>query len=252
MAGVGEQLRQARLKQGIDLKEAENTTKIRLRYLEAMENEEFSVLPGRVYVIGFLRTYAKFLNIESEKLIDALKAAYPDRGLQPEPIPKPSIPLAKPLNKFARRIFWLIFFALFAIIAIVAFYYAAGFFGQVSEKAVPQLPAKDISETGDIPYLPVEVPPAPVQIPDKPNIELIVIIERDQSWISVEDDGERGFRGIMAAGQQLVIQADNLIRINFGNAGAVRVFKNNEDQGNPGELGQVVTIEYRAEDLERR
>ena len=51
----------------------------------------------------------------------------------------------------------------------------------------------------------------------------------------------------MAAGQQLEIVAEQVIRINFGNAGVVRVFKNGEDQGLIGNPGQVVTKEYRAQ-----
>ncbi|MEW6661172.1 MAG: helix-turn-helix domain-containing protein [Bacillota bacterium] len=248
MAGVGEQLRQARLKQGIDLKEAESATKIRLRYLEALENEEFNVLPGRVYVIGFLRTYAKFLNIDSDKLIEALKSAYPDKGAAAEPSPRPMISVPKPRKNFARRLIWFLLLVVLASVAIIAFNYVLGFFRQTPEETFKPLPVDTSSKTTETPSAPVDSPPTPTQLPDKPRIELIVIIERDKCWISAESDGKQDFRGTMVAGQQLVVVADQVIRINFGNAGAARVFKNGEDQGILGKPGQVVSKEYRVED----
>jgi cytoskeletal protein RodZ len=69
-AGIGEALRQARLAAGIDLEEAERTIRIRVRYLHAMETEDWGVLPGDAYTRGFLRTYADFLGLDGTALAD--------------------------------------------------------------------------------------------------------------------------------------------------------------------------------------
>jgi hypothetical protein len=69
-AGIGEALRQARLAAGIDLEEAERTIRIRIRYLHAMETEDWGVLPGDAYARGFLRTYADFLGLDGTALVD--------------------------------------------------------------------------------------------------------------------------------------------------------------------------------------
>lgn len=58
----------------IDVQEVEQETKIRAKYLRALENEEYNLLPGNAYVKSFLRTYAEFLGLDSRALVDAYRA----------------------------------------------------------------------------------------------------------------------------------------------------------------------------------
>jgi cytoskeletal protein RodZ len=60
----------------IDINEVERRTKIRAKYLRAMENEEWDLLPGEVYVKSFLRTYGDFLGLDSRQLMDDYKRRY--------------------------------------------------------------------------------------------------------------------------------------------------------------------------------
>ena len=69
MQGIGERLRQARIRQDIDVAAVEQATKIRVKYLRAMENEEFGLLPGPTFAISFLRTYAQFLGLDAHLLV---------------------------------------------------------------------------------------------------------------------------------------------------------------------------------------
>ncbi len=68
--GIGATLREARNRRKIDLSEVEAATKIRTRYLRAIENEEWDVLPGGSYTRSFVRTYASFLGLDGERLAD--------------------------------------------------------------------------------------------------------------------------------------------------------------------------------------
>lgn len=68
--GVGTILREARNRRKVELSEVEAATRIRLRYLSAIENEEWDVLPGGVYTRGFIRTYASFLGLDGERLVE--------------------------------------------------------------------------------------------------------------------------------------------------------------------------------------
>lgn len=247
MAGVGEQLRQARLRQGIDLKEAENATKIRSKYLEALENEEFNVLPGRIYVIGFLRTYAKFLNIDSEKLVENLKSTIPDHEAVADQNPVSVIKVSKPGRNKTVKLLWLLILFIIIGIAIFSFNFILDFFMQSPQETIKPIPIETAPKNMEPPATPVDPPATPAQTQERTGIELIVIVQQDKSWISVEADGRQEFRGIKAAGEQLEIVAEQVIRINFGNAGVVRVLKNGEDQGLIGNPGQVVTKEYRAQ-----
>ena len=67
---IGPTLRDARIRRKIDLTEIEQQTKIRVRYLRALENEEWDLLPGPTYTRSFIRTYASFLGLDGERLAD--------------------------------------------------------------------------------------------------------------------------------------------------------------------------------------
>lgn len=68
-SGVGTILRTARNRRKVELSEVEAATRIRLRYLRAIEDEEWDVLPGGFYTRGFIRTYAAFLGLDGERLV---------------------------------------------------------------------------------------------------------------------------------------------------------------------------------------
>lgn len=71
--GVGATLRDTRNRRKIDLAEVEAATKIRVRYLRAIENEEWDLLPGDAYARGFVRTYATYLGLDAERLAEQLR-----------------------------------------------------------------------------------------------------------------------------------------------------------------------------------
>jgi cytoskeleton protein RodZ len=73
MADIGTTLREARMRARIDMTEVETSTKIRAKYLRAIENEEWDLLPGPVYVKSFLRTYGDFLGLDSRMLVEEYK-----------------------------------------------------------------------------------------------------------------------------------------------------------------------------------
>ena len=66
MPEIGETLREARMRRRIDMTEVEAATKIRAKYLRALENEEWDLLPGPTFVKTFLRTYAEYLEAEAK------------------------------------------------------------------------------------------------------------------------------------------------------------------------------------------
>lgn len=73
MAEIGVTLREARMRAGIDIAEVESRTKIRAKYLRALENEEWSLLPGSTFVKSFLKTYAETLGLDAKLLVEEYK-----------------------------------------------------------------------------------------------------------------------------------------------------------------------------------
>jgi cytoskeleton protein RodZ len=96
--GVGTKLRDARTRRRLSLQDVEGETKIRVRYLQALENEDWDQLPGDTYARAFIRTYGALLGLDGERLADeqrrARGAARPGERL-PRVDPKP--------RKVARR-----------------------------------------------------------------------------------------------------------------------------------------------------
>jgi len=79
MPTIGETLREARMRQRLDIADVERQTKIRAKYLRALENEEFSMLPGPTFVKTFLRTYAELLGLDPHTLVEQYRAGYEPR-----------------------------------------------------------------------------------------------------------------------------------------------------------------------------
>src|SRR6478672_4375946 len=73
MPDIGATLREARMRQRIDISEIEAQTKIRAKYLRALENEEWDLLPGPTFVKSFLRTYAEALGLDARLLLEEYK-----------------------------------------------------------------------------------------------------------------------------------------------------------------------------------
>jgi len=95
MTPLGETLQRARLARGVTLQEAERTTRISRRYLEALENENFGLLPAPVYARGFLRTYARYLGLEPGDILPLFPVGYLDVPLL-EPMPRVTTPRTWP------------------------------------------------------------------------------------------------------------------------------------------------------------
>src|SRR5689334_13467446 len=91
MPEIGATLREARMRARIDVSEIEAETKIRARYLRALENEEWDLLPGPTFIKSFLRTYASALGLDGKALVDEYRAHYEQPGeqeLQPLSAPR--------------------------------------------------------------------------------------------------------------------------------------------------------------------
>jgi hypothetical protein len=114
---IGSSLRTAREHRQLQLSEVERATHIRTRYLAALEDERFDVLPGTAYAKGFLRTYADFLGLDGPRFVDEFNERFAPAELPEAPPPVPvqtprrlltarlvAIPLAVGIGLFAWRL----------------------------------------------------------------------------------------------------------------------------------------------------
>src|SRR5436190_18252120 len=76
MFEIGSSLREARTRRQIGIAQAEQSTKIRGKYLRALEEEQFDLLPSQTYVKGFLRTYADYLGLDGQLYVDEYSSRF--------------------------------------------------------------------------------------------------------------------------------------------------------------------------------
>jgi cytoskeleton protein RodZ len=102
MPPIGETLREARMRQKLDISDVEERTKIRAKYLRALENEEWSLLPGPTFVKTFLRTYAEVVGVDPYLLVEEYRVNH-ERHDEPEFQPLASSSRARDTRRGSRR-----------------------------------------------------------------------------------------------------------------------------------------------------
>ncbi|WP_424658893.1 helix-turn-helix domain-containing protein [Desulfofundulus sp.] len=246
-------LREARHARGLSLEQVEAETKIRRKYLEALEEEAFDVLPGRVYVRGFLRNYARFLGLDAGALV-----ARVDEMLSPEEVP----PAAQPFSGSTKRLpfKWpsrrLACAATGLFIAILLLWGAGWLAGlthgaayDVVSRAKPAgSPARSSPEHAGYTQhrqTSSSAPASTVAGNSKPEgVNLVLNVTDETCWMQVVVDGKAIFTGEVPANQSKCFQARNHIWVKLGNAGVVNVQVNGRDLGVLGGRGQVVSREF--------
>ena len=95
MFEIGNTLREARVRRNLTLQQVEEDTKIRVKYVQAMENEDFDVMPGATYVKGFLRTYSGYLGLDPEVILGEYRSRVSPASEKHEPFGGSSV-IGKP------------------------------------------------------------------------------------------------------------------------------------------------------------
>ena len=128
MFEIGNSLRAARERQGLGYPEVELATKIRAKYIRALEEEDFDSVPGDAYVRGFLRTYAEYLGLDGDVYVDEYGSRFL-AGWRDEPVERPERPrVRRRERRFERRAVLLVLagIALVTALIFVAFRYGGG------------------------------------------------------------------------------------------------------------------------------
>ncbi len=136
MKEIGEKLREARESKGLTLQEISEQTKIRLVYLQAIENGDFDKLPGKVYVKGFIRSYATMVEIDPNEVLQPYRELIEQQVDEEEPdlsevtVIRSNGP--KSLGKYLIIIFIL-------AILIAGFFFAKSIWITIKNETIPQL-----------------------------------------------------------------------------------------------------------------
>jgi cytoskeleton protein RodZ len=119
MFEIGSSLREARERRSLSYGQVEADTAIRTRYIRALEDEDFHILPGPTYAKGFLRAYAEYLGLDGQPFVDEFNSRHHDPRAAIEHQPITSRPRSRPQQRRRqRRESNLIMIALAAIVAV--------------------------------------------------------------------------------------------------------------------------------------
>ena len=251
--GIGAVLREARTDQGRGLDEAAAATAMRVTQVEALEADRFEVFGGDVYAKGFIKSYARWLGLEVEPLLDRYRR-YVEHGASGVDARKIASSGSITPDEPSDLPMWLV--RLVAVAGVVAL--AAGLASFVSARVPPPADEPTVADAPD----PVEPAPSPTaeQEPAEPSpepsptptydgVELTLLFE-DRSWISARVDGEPTREGLFEAGGVLDLQGEEEIVVRFGNAGGVTGLLNGETVGPFGDSGAVLELRFTESGIE--
>ena len=268
MGGIGENLKNARESKGISLRKAEEDTKIRKRYLQALEEGNYDVIPGRVYAKGFLRNYANYLGLDQEEILMEYKLlGTPVRETFQESEFKKKFQQRRTNRSNRKTYLMTAVIALLAVFTLVVYGYINkdnGGLGLQDEENTPPTEQADKNDgqgtgeddnqegaNGQQEQQPDE-PGEPGVPPEGQNEGLggaegvqqnavtISLKGKDQvCWINIRVDGANTFTGNIVPGETKTFTGSSIV-MTLGNAGAVEVVKDGTSLGVLGGYGDVV------------
>jgi len=195
---IGNSLREARLRQSLDFPEIEQGTKIRGKYLRALEDEQFDVLPAQTYVKGFLRSYAEYLGLDGQLYVDEYNSRFVVGEEEPQSRPRRSASPSRGVQVQSR----VVLLTLLGIVSVTALVIVAWTRGE-PQTVTPVGLGTTKSVTHQTPVVPAAAR----------TVRLLVKASRGSCWLQVHKTSATGpilFQGTLDQGQQQLFTARKL------------------------------------------
>jgi len=238
---LGALLRAAREKKGVSLAEVEEATRIRRRYLEALEQGRYAGLPARVYVEGFLRTYALYLELDPQEVINMYRLQAQATQEAKAPVQESVRPLTMPGR--ITTVHLLIVLVMIAL-GVLLFLIYSPYLG-LPMAGVPPTVTPGVTPTATSTALPTPTP-LPTLTPTPTPIQSVQVQVRitERAWLRVTTDGTVAFEGLLETGETRTWVGKEKVTLLTGNAGGTDVTVNGIPKGPLGAPGQVVELTW--------
>ncbi len=272
MIDLGSELRAAREEQGISLAEAEAATRIRGRYLKALEANDWAALPTHVQARGFLRNYAVYLGIDEDK-VTAWYGQVARKGGSSVPHTRAADtpvrttgedgavfrPRDIAIERISTMPAWLssdiligVFLALlvavvgFGLIRLVSDNADETTAGDTSPGLTPVVTQNLLQPTSGAGVSPGEVTPEPVTPTFDASLGSVQLSleATEHVWVRVTVDGAQVLEGILAPGVPQAWQGTQQILLETPNGAGLQATVNGQPQGPLGERGQPITLAW--------
>src|ERR671924_2356314 len=171
MFEIGNSLREARLRRQLEIAQAEQATKIRAKYLRALEDEQFEILPSPTYVKGFLRSYAEYLGLDGQLYVDEYNSRFVVGEEEPSHRPRRSAPPSRSVQ-IQSRVVLLTLLGIAAVTALVIVAWTRGEPQKETPVGVGETPA-------------AKVPAKKPVTPAREGVRLVITADNGSSWVRV-------------------------------------------------------------------
>jgi cytoskeleton protein RodZ len=245
MASLGQELKKQRESRNISIDEMASSTKIVGRYLEALEQDRFDAMPGGFFIKGILRTYAKYVGLDENEILERYKEA----GVLDEEV-KAKTPASLPLPDQAgkkKTLQWIMAGAgIIIVLIVVSMLWRSRRPRPVAPAAQPAavLPKAQVRTEALTPAQePAQKPaekPAPEPAKEESKGLTMEFSFQEETWLQVFADGTLKIYGLFPAGEKARVQAEKEILLAVvGNAGGLSFLLNGKPGkmlGRPGEV----------------
>lgn len=271
LGSIGEQLNAARTEQGLSIDEIAEQTRIRRRFIAALEQDDYAHFPAEFYALNFLRQYSDALGLRSEDLVSALRQELAQLRDKPkefarQPVGVGSYGLLAAAYVKIRR--WILEFAAnrskaiiasaLVLVGVAGWWYVGQ--SQIVAVGAPEdsagsearsnaEPGTEVTASGvpeptptrrATPASATAVTPAEPAARSSSSGPLAVQLRASGDvWVRMIVDGGSPQEAILQVGSQRTIQARQRVQVTVGNAGAITLVVNGQEQGPLGALGQV-------------
>ena len=242
---LGIKLKQAREARQLTLREIERATRIRVEFLQALEDEQFDLLPSATHVRGFIRSYAGYLGVDPDPLVEDFNNA----GEAATEIVSIRRAAGTSRRDFALTRGMVGGAALIILIGIFSFYLKHQFDRYQAARVAEAQPSPGL-QLSDLPT-PTAVPtptptpmPLPLLSPGPSPTGLAVVVHVDvDTWLQVDVDGTRapGTGRTFPGGTSLTFQGTGSVHVHSGMPAHTFVSVNGKDQGTMPAINQTYT-----------
>jgi len=206
-ATAGERLAAARKAAGLTLSELSARTKISERHLGALETGDFAALPGRTYVFGFTRTFAKSVGLDPAEMVTAIGRDYSRAAPEPEVSASPAFAPGDPARVPSSRFAWMAGFVLL-VAAVAGFIWWQN--NSSPTDALPSLLPDEVPSAAPSEAASSEASAAPSEAASaQPTGPVVLTAQMDKLWIKVSDgSGKQLLQKQLAMGETYTVPED--------------------------------------------
>jgi len=231
MGTLGQYLRSAREAMGIDLRDAAQQTRISVNFLSALEEEDFSKLPGEIFVKGFLKNYGRFLQLDENEVMKRYSELKPQAAVPSADIPKKekTTVISEQVKKARETPIEPFVWGAAIVISLIVFLVIS----RPTNKHMESSPSTVSAPTGPMQGM------GQVQAmrPDKLYLEVIAL---EDTWLLVRTDASPQKKAVLKKGESLIWSADSMFLLSYGDVSAVKLVLNGEELVVKGTKGTVV------------